>query len=179
MAVNNAGKVFEKNFKEYAKKDGLWNHRVADSELSFCGSINTKFTNKSTADLFIFHKRFFVLELKSTKHTSISIQRTEEGDGMIKLHQINSLITHDSYENVNGCFVLNFRKEEGLGDESTYILSIKDFSDFLVMETKSSINEQDVVRYGGILCNQQRKRKYFTYEVKDLLEKFIQKKEVI
>jgi penicillin-binding protein-related factor A (putative recombinase) len=179
MASNNLGKVFEKEFKKSAVNENLWYYRIADSDLSFCGG-NSKFTNKSMADCLIFYKRvLFVAELKSTNAKSISIQRKPDGQGMIKLHQIESLIDNNLHQNVEGCLILNFRDDDNpFGIERTYIMNISDFSDFLVMEDKSSINEKDILNYNGIQMKQEKKRKYYNYKISDVLDRYFQERGV-
>ena len=73
MSSNNLGKQFEKRFKEACEKENIFYHRIADAPTSFSGGF-TQFTNKSLADAFIFYnKNLFVVEFKSTKYKSISI----------------------------------------------------------------------------------------------------------
>ena len=64
------------------------------------------------------------------------------------------------------------------GKERTYLLNIENFSEFLEIERKSSINEKDIIEYGGIQMFQQKKRKYFTYETKELIDRYIEEKGV-
>ena len=52
---------------------------------------------------------------------------------------------------------------------------IKDFSNFVSDNDKSSINEQNIIDYNGIEIESVKKRKWFTYNVKDALNKFLQK----
>lgn len=175
---NNLGKVFEQNLQSYAKKDGIFCTRIQDSDLSYCGG-NSKFTKPSLCDFIMFYdKHLFVIECKSTKYKSMSIDIGQESNGtkMIKAHQIQNLIDSNMHDNVEGVFILNFRVEENdtISDEHTYILNIENFSNFLTTTGKLSINEQDIIDFGGVKCNQEKKRKYFTYDVKTLFEDYLE-----
>lgn len=177
MSSNNLGKQFEKRFKEACEKENIFYHRISDSPTSFSGGF-TQFTNKSLADAFIFYdKNLFVVEFKSTKYKSFTIEKSKEEKKMIHLHQINNLIRAEEYDDVNGCFVFNFREQDGndIIDERTYLIGIKDFSNFVSDNDKSSINEQNIIDYNGIEIESVKKRKWFSYNVKDALNKFLQK----
>ena len=178
MGAKNPGKIFERNFKEATLKENIYIHRINDTDLSFIGG-NGSFTPKSEADFILYYKTLFLIECKSTGAKSISIQRKPEGQGMIKLDQINSLINCSQFPNVEGCFLLNFRcDDDPFGKERTYIMNIENFSEFLAIEDKSSINEKDIMNYGGIQMHQEKKRKYFTYETKELIDRYIEEKGV-
>ena len=178
---SNLGKKFEQNLQKYAKDDGLFCMRIQDSDLSFCGG-NSQFTKKSLCDFIMFYKgHLFAIECKSTKYKSFSIDLGQESKGnkMIQTHQIKNLVDCHMHEGVEGVFIFNFRieKEDMLIDEHTYILNIKEFSNFITSTHKTSINEQDIIDFGGIRCKQEKKRKYFTYEVKDLFNKYLEQHE--
>lgn len=176
---NNLGKIFEQNLQKYAKQDGLFCLRIQDSDLSFCGG-NSSFTKTSLCDYIMFYKgHLFAVECKSTKYKSFSIDLGQESKGnkMIMKHQIKNLVDSHMHDGVEGVFIFNFRieKDDSILDEHTYILNIKDFSECITTTKKTSINEQDIIDFGGIRCNQTKKRKYFTYEVKDLLDRYLNK----
>jgi len=175
---SNMGKIFENNFKESAKKENIFIHRVKDNDLSFNGNSVSKFTTHNPCDFFLYLKpQMFALELKSTCYKSISIQRTpDDPEAMIKAHQINSLIQMSLYDGVNSGFVFNFRNDEN-GKEITAYMSIEKFSDFLVGENKKSINLNDVKKYGGIKIEQELKRKNYHYFIGDMIYKIINGKE--
>lgn len=181
MSTNKAGKVFEKNLKLEAQKQGLWTFRINDSDLSFCNG-NSKFTPKNIGDFLFFHcekKILFLVECKSTKYKNLSFDREDGDNKMIKLHQIKSLTENNQYDNIESIFLFNFRQEDALGnilDENTYIMSINDFNDFYCETEKSSINKEDIVAHNGVMISQKMKRKFFTYEIKEGLEKFLELK---
>lgn len=71
MTVNK-GKVFEQDFKDSVDETpGIWAYRPSD----FGGGHNSRFTNHSLCDFFVFNNiigELFLFELKSTQSTSIS-----------------------------------------------------------------------------------------------------------
>lgn len=183
MPTNNYGKKFESNFRNAAKKeDNLWFLRIQDSDLSFCGG-NSSFTNESIADCLMFYKRIlFICEMKSTQYKSISIETeiNSVNKKMIKMHQIKSLSDSNTYDNIEGVFIFNFRDQEQdvIHNERIYIMNIVDFINFMCNTQKKSINEKDILDYGGIQGKCEKKRKWFTYYPKELLELYIQRKEL-
>ena len=178
MGAKNPGKIFERNFKEATLKQDIYIHRINDTDLSFVGG-NSFFTPKSEADFILYYKTLFLLECKSTGAKSISIQREKEKQGMIKLDQIESLINASQFPNIEACFLLNFRDDDNsFGMERTYLMNIEDFSTFLAIEDKSSINEKDINKYGGIQMLQEKKRKYYTYNTKELIDRYFIEKGV-
>ena len=170
MAANK-GKKFERQFKESAENDGLFVLRLNDTDLSFNGNEHSRFTLKNPYDFLIYnYPNIFCLELKSSCYSSIGIQRSpKEPEKMIKFHQINSLVQASTKEGVYAGFVLNFRDDETL-EEETYFLRIKDFCDFLIENDKKSINKTDVKKYNGILVEQKKKRTLYTYNIKKMVE---------
>lgn len=171
---NNLGKIFEREFRQSAINDELLIIRLKDSALSWSDSESKKvrFTSENPCDFIIFNTPFlYSLELKHTVNTSISIQKTkEEPNKMIKWHQIQSLSQMSLFKNSKCGFILSYYIEKE-DREYTYFLSIKNFSTFLIETDKKSINRQDVIDYGGILIEQIKKKKYYKYKIKELLEK--------
>lgn len=183
MPNNNLGKKFEKNFKEAAKKEGIFFYRIPDSTQSFGGG-NSSFTHDSLADAFAFYNRIlFALELKSTKYKSITIEREntkENSHKMIKKNQIKNLIECQSYNDIEGCFIFNFRTQEGdeILDEHTYIININNFSNFLEQTDKMSISEKEVIEFGGVEIESVKKKKWFTYKIQDGLYNYLEQRKV-
>lgn len=177
----NPGKIFEANWKMRSEKQGILTIRLKDSDLSFNPNreLRSKFTAENPCDFVQFYKgHLFTLELKSTKYKSLSIQLDpdDKSSKMIKLHQINSLVNFSLYENVEAGLVLNFRHENDNGvveEEETYYLPIDKFSDFLTKSGKSSINQVDVVLYGGYQIDTTKIKVNFNYNVKDMMEAVI------
>ena len=118
----NKGKVFEGDVKNSCKNQGVYCLRLNDTSLSFIEEKNAKFTPKNPADFVLFSKpSLFLIECKSTKYKSMSIQREEsDNKAMIQAHQINSLIKASNYDGVYGGFLFNFRDEENQLNDITY-----------------------------------------------------------
>lgn len=176
----NDGKKFERHWKECAEKAGIFTLRISDSDMSFHQNkdLRSRFTQKSPFDDLHYYKgKLFCLELKHTKHKSISFQRTpDDSDGMIHSHQINSLVNTAQYEGVYAGFIFNFREEDPL-QEYTYYMSIEDFSNFIVNTPKKSINKLDIVQNGGVIVESTKKRTQFNYNVESLFNKLIREEE--
>ena len=60
MGAKNPGKIFERHFKENTLKEGVYIHRINDTDLSFIGG-NSSFTPKSEADFILYYKTLFLL----------------------------------------------------------------------------------------------------------------------
>ena len=175
MKIMNKGKFFEEQFKKNAISQGIFIHRLRDTNTSF-STMNSKFTHDNPCDFFCFFPiemsgagLLYALELKSTKYKSISIQTKPEGQGMIQMSQIKKLIDLSLFRGVKSGFVLNFR-EENEGRESTYFISIENFSNFLRDTDKASINKADIIMYGGVIIETEKKRTLFRYDIRKFLE---------
>lgn len=168
------GKRFEENWKKSIPKD-VYYQRVKDSPSSFGDNSNkaVRFTLNNPYDFFIYYMGcFFPLELKSTSGTSFSIQREKKESGkMIKYHQIEGLLSASEYEGIHAGFVLDFRNEKS---NNTYWLNIKDFDSFQNNNDKKSINEKDVINYGGILIKKNKKKVNYKYDIIDILNGVIE-----
>lgn len=142
--------------------------------------LRSRFTVQQPCDYIMHYKgTIFFLEMKSTHSKSISFQREEKDGGMIKLHQINSLVNLGQYEETQAGFVFNFRDErEGHPyTEDTYYMSIQDFSSFYAATDKKSISKLDIVQNGGIIVEAKQRRKLYDYNVKKMLLDIVKEKE--
>lgn len=163
----NDGKVFEHDLSSSIPAD-IFKHRINDPAQSFGSTSGLRFSPHNGYDFEIFQKpNLFCLELKSTKNTSMSIER--EGDDkksspMIKLSQIKALEEASKYDGIIAGFVLNWRNTN-----QTYFLHIKDFLSFYRSTGKKSINQIDVLSMRHVLINQTLKRTHYSYDI----EKFI------
>lgn len=180
MADTSLGKKFENNFGDSAKKDGIFTHRLKDTDLSFNGNSVSSFTPPNKCDFYLFGNiengrgTLFGIECKSTGYTSIGIQRTpEEPEKMIKAKQIKSLIDLSLYEGIKAGFVLNFR-DDNSNLEDTYYISIEDFNIFLDETQKKSINRTDC-ELRAIRVDSKLKRKNYKYDVKKMIDDIINK----
>jgi recombination protein U len=166
--LKNSGKIFEEEIRDSINKDKIYYYRLRDAASSFGGGNKSlRFSIKNDYDCYMFlSPSFFPLELKSNQGTSFSIQREKEEKGKdIKLHQIEGLTKASQYNNSYAGFLLNFRSVE-----HTYWLNIKNFNKFNEGTTKKSINENDVIEYGGILIPQTLKKIKYRYDIDKMIE---------
>lgn len=169
--AKNEGKKFEEDFKNSMPED-VYFYRLRDSASAF-GQNNSnskvRFTPKNDYDCLMYKfPYFFPVELKSTKQSSIGLEREKGDKKSIKLSQIEGLEKSSKFKGVQAGFLLNFRELE-----ETYWLDIKDFLRFYNTEIKKSINRNDVINYNGILCKGMKKRVRYRYNIQNLIEKII------
>lgn len=162
----NSGKQFEQDFKNSISKNIYW-LRLNDPAQSFGDNKTLRFSPNNPYDIFIYlYPNYFPFELKSTQGTSFSIQKNKEEKGKdIKLNQIEGLTKASQYDGVCAGFIFNFRKVE-----HTYWLNIKSFNGFNINTIKKSINENDVIEFGGILIGQRKKKVRYSYDVDKMIE---------
>ena len=161
----NAGKEFEKQFKDSVPKD-VYILRIPDSALGFNIEASTqRFSVKTPYDFVAFKKpNMFALELKSTSTTSISFKGKTP---MIKEHQIKAL-RHAESKGVKAGFVFNFRKSN-----NTYYVPISVFDAITLqgMTTKSSISEKEVSTHEGVVhIEQVIKRTTYSFRLEELFD---------
>ena len=158
----NYGKIFEKEFKESAQKQGIWIMRINDTYVPAKAISEDSFIPQQPCD-FIMHLdgTLWLLELKSTEKKYMTIERYGNR-GMIKKHQYEQMFQKIG-EHERALLILQFERE------NTYALKIEDFYRFLQDSTKNSINKLDIVQYGGIIIEQKLLRKNYCYNVKKLL----------
>ena len=183
--ANNMGKIFESNFKtavQKAKEGEIFIYRIKDTDTSYNHTETSKYTHNNLCDYFMYYNGIlYALELKSTCYKSIGFELDpKKPQKMIKSHQIEGLTKLIPYEGIVAGFVFNFRDEDR-GDEQTYFMRIEDFNEFVYNTDKKSINAGDIVIYGGILVENTKQRKWFTYNVdkmiEDIKEEFLEKGE--
>ena len=162
----NEGKKFEQDWKKSVPKN-VYYLRLKDNAASFGqDSKLTRFTSTNPYDCIMFRDGIlFPMELKSTESRSITIQRDEKEESkMIKLHQIIGLNDASKTNGVIAGFVFDFR------GSNTYWLNIKHFMTFLKESDKKSINENDVVKYNGIIIDKNKLRTRYIYDIDKLLK---------
>ena len=181
----NKGKLFEGDFQQSAKNDGIWVLRLSDSSLSWQKEHTARFTVQNPFDFLMFeYPALFAVECKSTTYKSMSIQRGFESESdkkksaMIKAHQISALTNASLYDGIYAGFLLNFRNDEDIHDNITYWLPIEGFTRFLLENDKQSINKLDCVDYGAFVVKQKLKRTRYTYDIKDLINRIKAKNEL-
>lgn len=170
MANNkNPGKVFEDEIKASCFEQGIFIQRLNDSSQSYTESA-ARFTPKNPCDFHIFRKPTLMLvECKHTKNGNMSIQRSKEEDRnkMIKYHQIEALTKASIYDGVEAGFLLSFLNEK-TQVESTFYMPIENFNDFLNTSDKKSINMLDVLKYNPVAVKQEKKQKYYRFDISKL-----------
>jgi penicillin-binding protein-related factor A (putative recombinase) len=143
---------------------GVYFQRIKDPAQSFSNGDAAKFSPKNPYDCYMYsYPCFFALELKSTKHSSVTFSGVEgakrSGD-MIKKHQIEALTKAGSHVGVVAGFVLNFR-----ASENTYFLDISDFNTMAARIDKKSFSEKDAVAAGAIRIPQILKRTKYKFDI--------------
>lgn len=170
----NIGKQFESIIKSSAPSY-LKMTRIPDPPQSFTQRNDTKFSHKNPYDFEAFdslHRIQYSWELKSTaqKYLTYHISKKEEDDGksaMIQWHQIEGLTKASEYDNVIAGFLLNFRFDNG--EQLLYFLNIKDFNRMRDNLNKHSFNIMDVVLYGGIKIDGEKKRVNYRWDLDSFL----------
>lgn len=179
----NGGKMFEKQFKDSAMNQGIFIHRIKDTDLSFNGNSVSSYTPKNPCDFYLFGNvkdgrgNLIGIECKSTKYKSVSIQREEGQNAMIQLEQINSLVNMAYHDAIFAGFLINFRDDDNFSFDDTYFIHIEDFSRFLEESDKKSINKLDLIQYDAIRIESYKKRKYYTYNVAKMIRDICVKNE--
>lgn len=172
---NKFGKIFEKDFQNSAKNQGVWIMRLNDTSLSWEKEKNARFTPNNICDFIIYRKPYlFLIECKSSCYKTMSIQPTpDDAKAMIQAHQISDLANASIVDGIFAGFVLNYRDDEVIDNSTTYWLSIDNFSQFLVDLNRKSIGETHVAQYHGIAVEQTKKRTHFTYDINKMLDDIV------
>ena len=159
----NDGKRFEHNIKK-SIPDNIFSLRIQDQKFENTSLENIRFTQKNPYDLIVFYRNLFLIELKSTKHPSLSIQTNKKESGkMIKRHQIDALSKASKYINVVPGFLINFRFAENL----IFFLHICKFIKIINMTDKKSINYKEVST-AGIHIPSYKKKVNYQYDLEHL-----------
>lgn len=124
----NSGKVFEQEIKKSVPKDVFY-YRLRDGTASFGdrSNPNIRFQASNAADCMVFHKRLFLLELKT--HTGKSLPLTA-----IRENQVKELSKASRFEGVTAGLLINFRD---VG--RTFFVNIVDIENFIKYEPRKSI----------------------------------------
>ena len=173
--VKNIGKQFESVIKSNAPSY-LKMLRIPDPPQSFTQRNDTKFSHKNPYDFEAFdskHRIQYCLELKTTSQKYMSYHTSKEDEkekknAMIKWHQIEGLTKASKYPNVIAGFLLNFRLDNS--EQLLYFFDIKNFNKMKDCINKYSFNIMDVVLYGGIKINGEKKRVNYHWYLDEFLE---------
>ena len=164
----NEGKQFEADIKA-SVPEYIYFQRMNDSATSFIPNSKTSFTPNNPYDFFAFYNKHLIcLELKSTKHNSLTYWREDFEDKnkkqtfMIRKNQIQGLHKASLHENICAGFLINFRNVE-----RTYWVHISDFLEYTDKEkfNKKSINEDDLIAMGAVCVPQEKKRVHYKYDM--------------
>lgn len=165
MVKKPPGKKFENNFKDSAKKEGVFFHRINDVFIPFEYRSVIKVV-KNKYDNFIFSEgHLFPLELKSTAQKSFSFD-----EKIIKQHQIDNLLEAEQYDGIMPGFVFNFRES----DNFTVFVHIQDFIKYKLNTNRKSI-PIDFCKEEGVEIKSELKRTNYHYFIGDFIRLAIEK----
>lgn len=156
----NKGKVFEEDIKSSIPST-CWIYRLRDNASSFSNGTNTRFTSSNICDYILFDdlsKTLFLLELKSTKNTSIPLC-------MIRKNQIKGLQEAGQHNLVAG-FLFNFRNEKN----DTFFMDINSFINMAGRAGKMSFNIKDLENNNAARIESIKKRTRYAYNIKSLVD---------
>lgn len=159
------GKVFEKNFQDSCKKQGIFCTRLRDNQLSF--STNEK-TPQQPYDCEIYNFPYLACcELKATHLPSISFERekNQKNKKMLHFHQIQGLEKASQHNGVFGLLVFDFQTS-GV----TYVLTIEKFLEFFYSSDKQSISEKEVIALSPIIVNKKLLRTNYEYDIEGVFK---------
>jgi penicillin-binding protein-related factor A (putative recombinase) len=159
----NTGKIFEKEWKD-SIPENCYYLRIVDPPQSWGDQTNLRFSPKNPFDALMYvYPNLFLLELKSTKGTAFSFTGTSP---MIKKHQIVELSNACKFKGIVAGFVFNMTSKN-----KTYFLSIQGFNKFMELTDKKSINEKDIIEFGGIEVRGEIKKVRTKFYIGELIKK--------
>lgn len=163
----NAGKIFEKCFKD-SIPDDIFYLRLRDGTAAWDKSnSNVRFQAFNVCDCILHYKGFlFMTELKSHKGKSIPFTCFRET-------QLNQLIYICKRANEIPVAIFNFRDAE-----ETYLIKFQDINEFIYQNKKEDLKKSFPIawcREVGIRVQQQIKKVHYSYDIKQSLEQLIEK----
>lgn len=173
VIAKSEGKRFEDAFIK-SVPDYVLVKRLNDNASSWSGGTNTRFASKNECDYILFNdktKTFYGLEMKSTKHNSLTFWRKDFEDEdkkqafQIRKCQIQGLEKWSKHKGVFG-FVVNFRDDEN----KTYFISIGDFLDYTSSLSKKSINKDDISKMRHIEIESKLLKTNYRYDIEKFLD---------
>ncbi|MFB5758894.1 hypothetical protein [Paenibacillus medicaginis] len=180
MATKNAGKEFEEQLEESAKKLNLFFLRIKDVHIPVELRNRIRLSQNKYDCLLYNGEVLFALELKSTASKSVSFD-----EKIIKQHQIDNLLVADGFKGVKAGFIFNFRDYEN----KTYFVPIKEFIKYKdIAENqikehtyKSKVNKSsislDICNEIGIEINNYKKKVKYHYHLNDFIVEVIKLKQ--
>ena len=172
VIAKNEGKRFEDAFIK-SVPDYVLVKRLNDNASSWSGGTNTRFASKNECDYILFNdhtRTFYGLEMKSTKHSSLTFWREDFEDKnkkqtfQIRKCQIQGLEKWSKHRGVFG-FIINFRDSQN----KTYFINIRDFLDYTSSISKKSINKGDILKMSPIEIENDLIRANYRYNVEKFL----------
>lgn len=173
VIAKSEGKQFEDAFVK-SVPDYVLVKRLNDNASSWAGGANTRFASKNECDYILFNDRtstFYGLEMKSTKHNSLTFWREDFEDKnkkqtfQLRKCQIQGLERWSKHRGVFG-FIINFRDDKN----KTYFISIGDFLDYTSSLSKKSINKDDVSKMRNIEIESKLLKTNYRYNIEKFLE---------
>lgn len=172
IIAKSEGKQFEDAFIKSVPEYVLVK-RLNDNASSWSGGTNTRFASKNECDYILFNDNtstFYGLEMKSTKHNSLTFWREDfenkdkKQTYQIRKCQIQGLEKWSKHKGVFG-FIINFRDNEN----KTYFINIVDFLNYTSSLSKKSINRDDVLKMNPIEIESKLMRTNYRYNVEKFL----------
>ena len=148
--MSNEGKKFEKHFRG-SIPEHIYHYRLKDDTSGFAGIANP-------CDIFVYrYPSMFLFELKSHKGKSIPFDaiRKAQWDGLEKA---------SIHKGIYAGVIVNMREYD-----ITFYVSIESLLEFKNTCGKKSMNIDDMKKI-GLVVGQTLKRKYYTYNIEDLLK---------
>lgn len=169
IIAKNEGKRFEDAFVK-SIPDYVLVKRLNDNASSWSGGSKTRFASKNECD-YILHddhtSTLYGLELKSTKHNSLTFWREDFEDKnkkqtfQIRKCQLLGLQKWSKHEGVFG-LIINFRGN----DNKTYFIRIEDFLEYTSPPfDRKSINKEDVLNMHPIEIDSELLRTNYRYDI--------------
>lgn len=165
VSTNNAGREFERQFKNSCPKD-VFIYKIKDNPNFSNDSMSI--SSKNPFDFIMYsYPNLFLIEMKSTKGSSFSFS-----EKIIKKHQRDSLQLANNYYGIYAGFIFNFRPRKlknGYTENLTFYIGISTLNEFIDLTNKKSINIEDC-RMLGIEIESNRKITRYDYNVTKFIE---------
>lgn len=174
VIAKSEGKKFEDAFVK-SIPDYVLVKRLNDNASSWSGGNMTRFASKNECDYILFNdytNTFYGLELKSTKHDSLTYWRSDfeatnkKSNFQIRKCQILGLEKWSKHKGVFG-LIINFRDEYN----KTYFVDIKNFLNYTSPPfSKKSINKSDILSMNPIEIDSELLRTNYRYNIEKFLD---------
>lgn len=168
----NEGKRFEEDFKNSVPSD-VWYYRFRDGTGNFQGgkNENVRFQASNIADNQLFYRgTLYVLELKSTKNTSIPYSMIFNKDSKSNMRKKRDLLDASNHNGIVSGYVVNFRKYN-----RTWFMTSLQLEQFLndYQHIRSSI-PVSFFNENCLIIEQEKKVSRYRYNIKKFINEAIQ-----